>query len=59
MGSKSLTLERNQRGGGKVMLIIPLSPSNKCSCVHEPKHLQLLKWSHSTAGTMLADRHGS
>lgn len=45
---KSLRLERVGMGGGvEVMLIICLSPSNKCPGVHKRKHLQLLKWSHS------------
>lgn len=47
LGSKSLRLERME--GMEAMLIICLSPSNKCPGVHKRKHLQLLKWSNSIA----------
>lgn len=48
LGSKSLKLERME--AMEEMLIICLSPSNKCPGVHKQKHLQLLKWSNSIAG---------
>lgn len=64
MGSKSVMLERKwwgEREGRRVRwcLSFPSSPSNKCPCVHQQKHLQLLKWSHPTDDSTLPDGHGS